>query len=104
MTTPKRASKKTAPKKPATPAKKPSRAAKKSPAKKSTATGAKATERTGGISTPSPADLLPTQGAAATETQFTTTRGNGDETHQGRHLRLVPGEFSMQRIALYRYR
>jgi hypothetical protein len=34
----------------------------------------------------------------------TTRRLNGDETHQGRHLRLVPGEFSMQRIALYRYR
>ena len=29
---------------------------------------------------------------------------NGDETHQGRHLRLVPGRFSIQRIKLYRYR
>jgi len=28
---------------------------------------------------------------------------NGDETHQGRHLRLVPGRFSIQRIKLYRY-
>lgn len=30
-------------------------------------------------------------------------RLNGDETHQGRHLRLVPGQFGMQRIRLYRY-
>jgi len=29
---------------------------------------------------------------------------NGDETHQGRHLRLVPGRMSIQRIRLYRYR
>ena len=29
---------------------------------------------------------------------------NGDETHQGRHLRLVPGRMSIQRIKLYRYR
>jgi hypothetical protein len=29
---------------------------------------------------------------------------NGDETHQGRHLRLPPGRMSMQRIKLYRYR
>jgi beta-galactosidase GanA len=29
---------------------------------------------------------------------------NGDQTHQGRHLRLVPGQFSIQRIKLYRYR
>lgn len=28
---------------------------------------------------------------------------NGDQTHQGRHLRLVPGQFSLQRIRLYRY-
>ncbi len=27
----------------------------------------------------------------------------GDQTHQGRHLRLVPGQFSIQRIQLYRY-
>ena len=31
-------------------------------------------------------------------------RLNGDQTHQGRHLRLVPGEFGIQRIKLYRYR
>jgi beta-galactosidase GanA len=29
---------------------------------------------------------------------------NGDQTHQGRHLRLPPGKFDIQRIKLYRYR
>ena len=29
---------------------------------------------------------------------------NGDQSHQGRHLRLPPGEFGIQRIKLYRYR
>jgi beta-galactosidase GanA len=29
---------------------------------------------------------------------------NGDQTHQGRHLRLEPGRFAIQRIRLYRYR
>jgi hypothetical protein len=28
---------------------------------------------------------------------------NGDETHQGRHVRLEPGRFSMQRVRLYTY-
>ncbi len=28
---------------------------------------------------------------------------NGDETHQGRHIRLEPGRFSMQRFRLYSY-
>jgi beta-galactosidase GanA len=28
---------------------------------------------------------------------------NGDETHQGRHVRLEPGRFSIQRVKLYRY-
>ena len=28
---------------------------------------------------------------------------NGDQTHQGRHLRLEPGRFGLQRIKLYRY-
>jgi hypothetical protein len=31
-------------------------------------------------------------------------RLNGDQTHQGRHIRLVPGKFGIQRIKLYRYR
>ncbi len=29
---------------------------------------------------------------------------NGDESHQGRHVRLPPGEFAIQRVKLYRYR
>ena len=29
---------------------------------------------------------------------------NGDQTHQGRHLRLAPGEFQIQRVRLYSYR
>jgi len=29
---------------------------------------------------------------------------NGDQTHQGRHLRLEPGHFTIQRVKLYRYR
>ncbi|WP_075186583.1 DUF5597 domain-containing protein [Teredinibacter haidensis] len=28
---------------------------------------------------------------------------NGDQTHQGRHVRLVAGEFGIQRVKLYRY-
>lgn len=29
---------------------------------------------------------------------------NGDQTHQGRHVRLVPGQFDVQIVKLYRYR
>ena len=29
---------------------------------------------------------------------------NGDESHQGRHLRLPPDTFAIQRVRLYRYR
>jgi beta-galactosidase GanA len=29
---------------------------------------------------------------------------NGDQSHQGRHLRLPPGEFGIQRVRLYPYR
>jgi beta-galactosidase GanA len=29
---------------------------------------------------------------------------NGDQTHQGRHVRLEPGRFALQRVKLYRYR
>jgi beta-galactosidase GanA len=29
---------------------------------------------------------------------------NGDQTHQGRHLRLAPGQFQIQRVRLYQYR
>ena len=28
---------------------------------------------------------------------------NGDESHQGRHLRLPEGKFGIQRVRLYRY-
>jgi hypothetical protein len=28
---------------------------------------------------------------------------NGDQTHQGRHVRLEPGRFALQRVRLYRY-
>lgn len=28
---------------------------------------------------------------------------NGDETHQGRHVRLEPGRFQIQRVKLYLY-
>ena len=31
-------------------------------------------------------------------------RLNGDESHQGRHLRLPPDQFGVQRVKLYRYR
>ena len=30
-------------------------------------------------------------------------RLNGDQTHQGRHVRLPPGEFGVQRFRLYRF-
>ena len=33
----------------------------------------------------------------------TSRRLNGDETHQGRHVRLEPGRFSIQRVKLYLY-
>ncbi|HEY1793916.1 MAG TPA: DUF5597 domain-containing protein [Opitutaceae bacterium] len=29
---------------------------------------------------------------------------NGDQTHQGRHMRLEPGRFALQKVRLYRYR
>ncbi|HEX2583597.1 MAG TPA: DUF5597 domain-containing protein, partial [Steroidobacteraceae bacterium] len=31
-------------------------------------------------------------------------RLNGDQTHQGRHIRLEPGKFQIQKVKLYRYR
>jgi beta-galactosidase GanA len=33
----------------------------------------------------------------------TTRRLNGDQTHQGRHVRLPPGDYTIQKIRLYRY-
>lgn len=29
---------------------------------------------------------------------------NGDQTHQGRHVRIPAGQFAMQRVRLYEYR
>jgi beta-galactosidase GanA len=29
---------------------------------------------------------------------------NGDQTHQGRHIRLPPDQFQIQRVRFYRYR
>ena len=29
---------------------------------------------------------------------------NGDQTHQGRHIRLPPGQFQIQKVRFYRYR
>ena len=34
----------------------------------------------------------------------TIRRLNGDQTHQGRHIRLEPNDFSIQRVKLYRHR
>ncbi len=31
-------------------------------------------------------------------------RLNGDQTHQGRHIRLPPGNPQIQRVRFYRYR
>jgi len=28
---------------------------------------------------------------------------NGDQTHQGRHIRLPPGQFQIQKVRFYRY-
>jgi Domain of unknown function (DUF5597) len=46
---------------------------------------------------------------SAEEGRFTAGRWEnirwlgGDETHQGRHIRLEPGRFSIQRVRLYLY-
>jgi len=32
-----------------------------------------------------------------------TRRLNGDQTHQGRHVRLPPGDYTLQKVRLYRY-
>lgn len=57
------------------------------------------------------ADTLPLVGILSVQEgkyvngQWQTGRWlNGDQTHQGRHLRLPPGKFDLQRIKLYRYR
>jgi hypothetical protein len=37
-------------------------------------------------------------------TMQTVRRLNGDQTHQGRHVRISVGEYRTLRIRLYRYR
>ncbi|MBN2069576.1 MAG: DUF5597 domain-containing protein [Opitutales bacterium] len=37
-------------------------------------------------------------------TWVTEVRMNGDQTHQGRHIRLVPGKFSLQKVKIYTYK
>jgi beta-galactosidase GanA len=51
------------------------------------------------------AGILSVQEGKYVNGQWTPGRWlNGDQTHQGRHLRLAPGKFDIQRIKLYRYR
>ena len=48
--------------------------------------------------------ILNVQEGRFVDGQWKPTRWlNGDQTHQGRHLRLEPGRFDIQRIKLYRY-
>jgi beta-galactosidase GanA len=61
------------------------------------------------FATPSPGDpwlgLLECEEGRYQEGQWQHARWlNGDQTHQGRHLRLEPGRFTLQRVKLYRYR
>jgi hypothetical protein len=49
--------------------------------------------------------ILTAQEGRVVDGQWRTIRWlNGDQTHQGRHIRLEPNEFTMQRVTLYRYR
>ncbi len=43
------------------------------------------------------------EGTFANDSWVAARRLNGDENHQGRHLRLPPDQFSIQRVRLYRY-
>jgi len=50
------------------------------------------------------AGLLTVEEGRFTDGQWQHLRWlNGDQTHQGRHVRLEPGRFSLQRVKLYRY-
>ena len=44
------------------------------------------------------------EGRYVNGTWETTLFLNGDQTHQGRHIRLEPGRFSIQKVRLYTYR
>ena len=51
------------------------------------------------------AGILSVQGGKYANDQWVPGRWlNGDQTNQGRHLRLESNRFSIQRIKLYRYR
>ena len=51
------------------------------------------------------AGILRTQEGRYDRGKWSTTRWlNGDQTHQGRHIRLEARDFSMQRVKVYRYR
>jgi len=51
------------------------------------------------------AGILSAQEGRYVDGRWAPTRWlNGDQTHQGRHIRLEPNEFSVQRVKLYRYR
>ena len=51
------------------------------------------------------AGILSAQEGRVVNGRWRTTRWlNGDQTHQGRHIRLVPNDFTVQRVKLYRYR
>lgn len=48
--------------------------------------------------------ILSAQEGKFVDGQWTPGRWlNGDQTHQGRHIRLPPGRFDIQRVKLYRY-
>jgi beta-galactosidase GanA len=56
-------------------------------------------------SEPSVAGILSVEEGTFVNGQWSHRRWlDGDQTHQGRHLRLEPGRFAIQRIRLYRYR
>ena len=51
------------------------------------------------------AGILSAQEGRVENGQWRTIRWlNGDQTHQGRHIRLVPNDFTIQRVKVYRYR
>jgi beta-galactosidase GanA len=43
------------------------------------------------------------EGQVEGDNWIATRRLNGDQTHQGRHVRLPPGDYTIQKIKLYRY-
>jgi hypothetical protein len=51
------------------------------------------------------AGILSAQEGRVVNGRWRTVRWlNGDQTHQGRHIRLAPNEFTIQRVKVYRYR